>query len=234
MDRKISVFVLSSNRLLRESIERMVRKKPDLDLIGAQSIRADSKEEVINSDAEVLVLDSLQFVLETDGWWVTASPAERRRIKVLLIAMDDDKKHFLSAVNYSNQVKTTLVPVTNKDNRFLGVVTATDLLRAAGGFAGADESGGVLVLEMKRVQFAISEISRIVESNDATILHLNTTAHPETGMLIVTLHINKREISAIISTFERYQYDVVYYYGDEQHHSDIEYNLRNLMNYLHI
>jgi DNA-binding NarL/FixJ family response regulator len=98
MDRKISVFVLSSNRLLRESIERMVRKKPDLDLIGAQSIRADSKEEVINSDAEVLVLDSLQFVLETDGWWVTASPAERKRIKVLLIAMDDDKKHFLSAV----------------------------------------------------------------------------------------------------------------------------------------
>src|SRR6201987_1605361 len=98
MDRKISVFVLSSNRLLRESIERMVRKKPDLDLIGAQSIRADSKDDVINSDAEVLVLDSLQFVLETDGWWVTASPAERKRIKVLLIAMDDDKKHFLSAV----------------------------------------------------------------------------------------------------------------------------------------
>jgi DNA-binding NarL/FixJ family response regulator len=98
MDRKISVFVLSSNRLLRESIERMVRKKPDLDLIGARSIRPDSKDEVINSDAEVLVLDSLQFVLETDGWWATASPAEQRRINVLLVAMDDDKKHFLSAV----------------------------------------------------------------------------------------------------------------------------------------
>lgn len=98
MDRKISVFVLSSNRLLRESIERMVRKKPDLDLIGARSIRADSKEEVVNSDAEVLVLDSLQFVLDTDGWWVAVSSADRRKIKVLLVAMDDDKKHFLSAV----------------------------------------------------------------------------------------------------------------------------------------
>ena len=53
---------------------------------------------MINSDAEVLVIDSLQFVLETDGWWATASPAERTRTKVLLIAMDDDKKHFLSAV----------------------------------------------------------------------------------------------------------------------------------------
>jgi DNA-binding NarL/FixJ family response regulator len=98
MDRKISVFVLSSNRLLRESIERMVRKKPDLDLIGARSIRADSKDEVINSDAEVLVLDSLQFVLETDAWWVTASQSDRRKIRVLLVAMGDDKKHFLSAV----------------------------------------------------------------------------------------------------------------------------------------
>jgi DNA-binding NarL/FixJ family response regulator len=98
MDRKISVFVLSSNRLLRESIERMVRKKPDLDLVGARSIRADSKEEVIKSDAEVLVLDSLQFILETEGWWATASPVEWKRIKVVLVAMDDDKKHFLSAV----------------------------------------------------------------------------------------------------------------------------------------
>jgi DNA-binding NarL/FixJ family response regulator len=98
MDRKIRVFILSSNRLLRESIERMVRKKTDLDLKGARSVRAGSKDDVINSDAEVLVLDSLQFILETDGWWATTSPAERKQIKVVLVAMDDDKKHFLSAV----------------------------------------------------------------------------------------------------------------------------------------
>jgi DNA-binding NarL/FixJ family response regulator len=98
MERKISVFVLSSNRLLRESIERMVRKKPDLDLKGARSIGACSKDEVITSDAEVLVLDSLEFVREPAGWWAAASPAERRGIKIVLVAMDDDKKNFLSAV----------------------------------------------------------------------------------------------------------------------------------------
>src|SRR5215472_15028377 len=62
----IGVFVLSNNRLLRESIEGMVRKKPDLDLKGAGSIHVNSKNEVIQSGAEVLVVDSLQFVLETD------------------------------------------------------------------------------------------------------------------------------------------------------------------------
>ena len=59
-------------------------------------------------------------------------------------------------------------------------------------FSGANEIGGIIELEMERSQFAISEISRIVESNDCTILHLNTIVHPETGMLTVTLHINKK------------------------------------------
>ena len=93
----IGVFVLSNNRLLRESIEGMVRKKPDLDLKGAGSIHVNSKNEVIQSGAEVLVVDSLQFVLETDECRETPSN-ENRRINIVLVAMDDDKKHFLSAV----------------------------------------------------------------------------------------------------------------------------------------
>lgn len=97
MERKLSVFVLSSIRILRESIERMVRKKADLDLKKAGSIRADSKDEVTASGAEILVTDSLQFILETKGWRAE-STAERGKVKVVLVAMADDKKDFLSAV----------------------------------------------------------------------------------------------------------------------------------------
>jgi len=97
MERKFSVFVLSRNRLLRESFERMVRKKPDLDLRGSQSIQADSWDEIIKSGAEVLVADSLQFVLETEVRRAMP-PGERRRVKVVLVAMGDDKKEFLGAV----------------------------------------------------------------------------------------------------------------------------------------
>ena len=98
MERKLSIFVLSSTRLLRESIEHMLRKKSDLDLKKAGSIWADSKDEVTASGAEILVTDSLQFILETKGWRATAFPTERGRIKVVLVAMVDDSKHFLSAV----------------------------------------------------------------------------------------------------------------------------------------
>ena len=101
MELKLGVFILSNNRLLRESIERLVRKKADLNLMAARPIGSDSKEEVVRSGAEVLVSDSLPFVLEAGGWR-EASVEDRQEveIKVVLVAMDDDKKNFLSAVKH--------------------------------------------------------------------------------------------------------------------------------------
>ncbi len=145
-----------------------------------------------------------------------------------------ENEHFLTAVTCCNQYDTTVVPVVNEEKELIGVITSPDLLKALGNFAGTNEIGGIIVLEMERSQFAISEISRIVESNDATILHLNTTVHPETGMLTVTIHANKKEIAAIVATFERYEYDVIYYFGNENFENEIHSNYRHLMNYLDI
>jgi acetoin utilization protein AcuB len=145
-----------------------------------------------------------------------------------------ENEHFLTAVNCCNQFDTTVVPVINEERELQGVITTPDLLKALGNFAGTNEIGGIVVLEMERSQFAISEISRIVESNDATILHLNTTVHPETGLLTVTIHTNKKEIAAVVATFERYDYDVIYYFGTENFENEIHTNYRHLMNYLDI
>ena len=145
-----------------------------------------------------------------------------------------DNEHFLTAVNFCNQHDTSVVPVINEERELAGVISNTDLLKALGNFAGTNEIGGIIVLEMERSQFAISEISRIIESNDATILHLNTTVHPETGMLTVSIHTNKKEIASIVATFERYDYDVIYYFGNENFENEIHTNYRHLMNYLDI
>ncbi len=145
-----------------------------------------------------------------------------------------ENEHFLNAVKCSNEFETTVVPVINDEKELVGVITVTDLLKALGDFSGANEIGGIIVMEMERSQFAISEISRIVESNDATILHLNTTIQPDTGLLTVSLHLNKKEIAAIVSSFERYEYDIIYYFGDEKFENEIHSNYRHLMSYLTI
>lgn len=145
-----------------------------------------------------------------------------------------ENEHFLQAVNLSNLYQTSVVPVVNSEKEFLGSISGQSLLRTLGNFSGAQEIGGIIVLEMERNQFAISEISRIVESNEATVLHLNTTIQPETGLLIVTLNINKRELSMVVAAFERYEYNVVYYFGEEKFENEIHSNYRHLMNYLDI
>lgn len=145
-----------------------------------------------------------------------------------------ENEHFLKAVNISNQYQTSVVPVVNDDKEFLGSISGQNLLRTLGNFSGAQEIGGIMVLEMERSRFAISEISRIVESNEATILHLNTTIQPETGLLTVTIHINKKEVSTVVAAFERYEYDVIYYFGEEKFENEIHSNYRHLMNYLDI
>lgn len=145
-----------------------------------------------------------------------------------------ENSHFLSAVNFCNQYESTLAPIVSAEQKYLGAITVPDLLRVLGDFSGANSLGGIIVIQMERTQFGLSEISRIVESNDATLLHLNTTVHPVTGLLTVTLHLNKREINAIVATFARYDYEVIYQYGESGYDDDMRDNYRHLMNYLDI
>ncbi len=143
-------------------------------------------------------------------------------------------KHFLNAVTVSNHYQTNVVPVVNESNEFLGTIDSFRLLSALGNFAGANETGAVIVLEMERAKFSISEISRIVESDGSVILHLNVIIKPDTSLLQVTIHLNKKEISVIVAAFERYDYTITFYSGEELFENEIELNYKHLMNYLDI
>lgn len=139
--------------------------------------------------------------------------------------------HFLNALSFCNKMDSNIAPVLSKNGEFVGVITSTDLLKAMGDFSGANEIGGLIMLEMEPVHFSISEISRIVESNDCTILHLNSTVQSN-GLFLVTLHLNKREISSVVATFQRYEYEVKHHFGATVHQDTTDINFRNLMNYL--
>ena len=145
-----------------------------------------------------------------------------------------EKVHFMNAVNYALQHDTNVVPVCTAEGNFVGLISTMELMKELGNFAGANEIGGLIVMQMERSQFSISEISRLAESNDCTILHLNTTTDPETGLLTVTIHLNKRELAALVATYERYDYDVIYFNGTERFENEISANYNNLMKYLDI
>ena len=149
-------------------------------------------------------------------------------------AMIPVTEHFLKAVPVCNLYQTNVIPVVNETGELLGCFRSFSLINALGNLCGANEFGGIVVLEMEPSRLAISEINSIVESDGATILHLNISPIASAQLLQVTLQINKREISTIIASFGRYEYSVVFYSGEELFENDLETNYQNLMTYLHI
>jgi acetoin utilization protein AcuB len=141
--------------------------------------------------------------------------------------------HFLKAIQTAVLHKLSVVPVV-EEKQMLGMVTYNDLLRNASDFMSLNDPGGLIVLEMDSKEYSPNELNRIVESNDAQITQMNTYVDPETGIMQVTLRISKVEISDIVSTFQRYEYNVKYYFGEEIYDNELRTNFDNLMHYLRI
>ena len=113
--------------------------------------------------------------------------------------------HFLKAIQVAVQNKLSVVPVIEND-QILGIVTYNDLLKNASSFMSLNDPGALIVLEMESKAYSFAEINKIIESNDAQITQLNTYIDPETGIMQVTIRLNKLEVSDIISSFQRYEY----------------------------
>jgi len=141
--------------------------------------------------------------------------------------------HFLKAIQTAVINKLSIVPVV-QEKQLLGIVTYNDLLRNASDFMSLNDPGALIVLELDSRNYSLTEINRIVESNDAQITQLNTFTDPETGNTQATIRINKLEVSDIISSFQRYEYNVKYYFGEELYENELRTNYDNLMNYLKI
>jgi CBS domain-containing protein len=144
------------------------------------------------------------------------------------------EEHFLTALKLAAEKEISLVPVINDQSELLGVISITELLYRLSNFLGNNEPGGMIVLEISKRNFSFGEISRLVETNDALITQCNTFTEPETGLVIITLKINKIEISAIVATFQRYEYIVRYYFGEEQYDNELKDNYNHLLAYLNV
>ena len=141
--------------------------------------------------------------------------------------------HFLKAIQTAVVNKLSIVPVVD-ERQLVGIVTYNDLLRNASEFMSLSQPGALIVLDLEHNNYSFNEINRIVESNDAQITQLNSFTDTETGVTQVTIRVSKLEVSDIISTFQRYEYNVKYYFGEELYENELRTNYDNLMNYLKI
>ncbi len=142
---------------------------------------------------------------------------------------------FLDAIFSVSKFNVSIIPVLDNNEHYAGAITARDLLDFFVKFAGIDEYGAVIILEININDYMLTEISQIVENNDAKILNLYVYNAANSSTLDVVLKLNTHNISSIISTFERYEYKIKYK-SAENELLDNFYNerLHEFMNYLNV
>ena len=153
------------------------------------------------------------------------------QLKKIMIA---DTAHFLNALNLFSKHQLSILPVLNEQLECIGMIPQKSLNDALAKFLGVDSPGAIIVLSVAPYQYSLAEMSRLVESNNAQILQLNSYFDETNGAMIITLKINKDEAQAIIATFQRYDYQLVQYFGKTPLHNDIEAHYHHLMNYLDV
>src|SRR5579863_5722636 len=92
-----NIYVVAENRLLRESLVRLFRKRGDLSVVGQASYSESGPEQIAAAGAELLLLDCLSPNHKSDDL-ICDLRETVPHIKVVLFGMDEDSDIFLQAV----------------------------------------------------------------------------------------------------------------------------------------
>ena len=141
-------------------------------------------------------------------------------------------QHLFDIIEVLEKNNLSVVPVLDEENQYKGVITSRKLMYTIAKSATIQSTGGVIVLEMERQDYSLTEIASIVESNDATILSSYIISKPESSKIEVTLKLNKQEIASIIKHFERHEYIVSASYKEENEDDDFLERYESLMRFL--
>lgn len=131
-------------------------------------------------------------------------------------------QHWLEAMPLFNENKP-IVAVLNKEGMYQGCFTTQDVVFQIGRSYAFQEVGSILILSVNQFDYSLSEIARLVESNNAKILYLTTYTLPNEPLrLYIILKINQNDLTRIAATFERFSYDVVAKFHQQPVFADVD------------
>lgn len=154
--------------------------------------------------------------------------ADLQRIGVL------GNAHITAILDHFTKHHLSILPVLNEQQECIGVVPQKNLNEALTQYLGVAQPGAIIVVTVAPYQYSLAEMSRLVETNNAQIVQLNTLYDASNGNFIITIKINKEEAQSIIATFQRYDYQILHYFGNAPINDDMEAHYHHLMNYLDV
>jgi DNA-binding NarL/FixJ family response regulator len=91
------VYLVAENRLLRETLIRLFRKRTDICIVGNTCCSAAALEHIASVQTDLLLLDCFNTNHRSDDW-LTELQESIPGIKIVLFGMDEDPDVFMRAV----------------------------------------------------------------------------------------------------------------------------------------
>lgn len=128
---------------------------------------------------------------------------------------------------------TNLMPVLNSKKEYVGYYELDDFLNLFKCTPFLHEEGVILVVAKNIKEYSFSEISQIVESNNATLFGA-FVSKIDNEMAQITLKLSLHDINDTLHTFRRYNYEILNEFEKDKYLEELNDRSNYLQKYLNI
>ena len=143
-------------------------------------------------------------------------------------------QHIYDVIRLFYEQQLSVVPVLDVKQNYLGMISINSMNQYFASLTSVSQPGGIIVLEINNKNNSLAHMAQIVESDNAQILSSYVRTFPDSTRMEVTLKVNKQDISAIVATFLRYEYDIKATFNHSGEGDDTRDRYDSLMNYLNL
>lgn len=142
-------------------------------------------------------------------------------------------QHLYDLIRVAAEYQAKWVGIKDREQHYLGVVSSQDAFLAYAENISIHSPGAILVISMQMNDFQLSEIARIVESENCKILSCQLYTDPMDPQLVeVTLKLDKAFCRHVKATLLRFGYQVKDFSQEEVGQSTDEERIGNLLRFL--
>jgi len=145
-----------------------------------------------------------------------------------------ENNHLFQLLGVFGHTGYSILPVLNASGNYLGTITLPNLLALTSQLLTIAQEGAIISLEMNLMDYSLSEIARMTESDNIKIMGLLINKLNDSNRIQVHIKLNSWQINGIMATLNRYDYTVIGVYTTAALLDDLKSRFDSLMKYLDI
>lgn len=142
-------------------------------------------------------------------------------------------QHVYEMFRLMTKYNITVMPVLNEKDEYAGSVSAKGIIQNLSRITSLQSTGGIIVLSVPFKDYSAVQIANIIEGNDAKILSMYVES-VNNEWLEITVKVNVNDVSRILQTFYRYNYQVKTVYQSSESEIDLKRRLDEFWHFLNI